>query len=136
MGYFKDENATRNTIDADRFLHSGDVGKLDKKGNLWITGRIKELIITAGGENIAPILIEEEIKKSIPIVSNAMVIGDARKFLTTILTFRYVLDKDGKYLIIKYQLEYQMNCHLMFYKSLNHWDLKLKILNKQLRILK
>ena len=99
MGYFKDENATRNTIDADRFLHSGDVGKLDKKGNLWITGRIKELIITAGGENIAPILIEEEIKKSIPIVSNAMVIGDARKFLTAILTFRYVLDKDGKYKI-------------------------------------
>ena len=63
MGYFKDEESTRNTIDKDRWLHSGDVGKLDKNGNLTITGRIKELIITAGGENVAPVLIENEVKK-------------------------------------------------------------------------
>lgn len=62
MGYFKNEKATAETIDLDGYLHSGDVGKLDKRGNLAITGRIKELLITKGGENVAPVLLEEEIK--------------------------------------------------------------------------
>ena len=57
MGYFKNEKATIETIDEKGFLHSGDMGKLDEKGNLYITGRFKELIITAGGENVAPVLI-------------------------------------------------------------------------------
>lgn len=89
MGYFKDEESTRNTIDKDGWLHSGDVGKLDKTGNLVITGRIKELIITAGGENVAPVLIEDEVKKNIPIVSNCMVIGDKRKYLSILLTLKH-----------------------------------------------
>ena len=75
-GYYKNEQATRETIDAEGFLHSGDVGKLDSKGNLQITGRIKELLITAGGENVAPVLIENAIKDELPFISNAMVIGD------------------------------------------------------------
>ena len=62
MGYFKDENATLRAIDEKGFLHSGDLGFIDKESIIYITGRIKELIITAGGENIAPILIENEIK--------------------------------------------------------------------------
>ena len=49
MGYFKDEEETKKTIDNRGFVHSGDVGKVDSEGNLTITGRIKELIITAGG---------------------------------------------------------------------------------------
>lgn len=49
MGYFKSEEETRNTIDNKGFVHSGDVGKVDAEGNLTITGRIKELLITAGG---------------------------------------------------------------------------------------
>jgi len=57
MGYFKNEKDTREIFDADGFIHSGDLGTM-KDGFLEITGRIKELIITAGGENIAPILIE------------------------------------------------------------------------------
>ncbi|CAD8081672.1 unnamed protein product [Paramecium primaurelia] len=95
MGYFKDEESTRNTIDKDRWLHSGDVGKLDNKGNLTITGRIKELIITAGGENVAPVLIENEFKKTIPIISNCMVIGDKRKYLSILLTLKHQLKPDG-----------------------------------------
>lgn len=72
-----------------RFLHSGDIGKLDKDGFLTITGRIKELIITAGGENIPPVLIEEEIKKEIgSVVSNVMVVGDRRKFLACLITLK------------------------------------------------
>ncbi len=94
-GYYKNESATRETLDAEGYLHSGDVGKLDSKGNLSITGRIKELLITAGGENVAPVLIEEEIKKELPFISNAMVVGDNRKFLATLLTLKYDLDKNG-----------------------------------------
>lgn len=57
MGYFKNEEETRSTIDNKGFVHSGDVGKIDGEGNLTITGRIKELLITAGGENVAPVPI-------------------------------------------------------------------------------
>lgn len=96
MGYFKNEADTMNTIDGKGFLHSGDVGKIDERGNLSITGRIKELIITAGGENIAPVLIENEIKEALPFVSNAMVIGDKRKYLIVLLTLKYNLDKENK----------------------------------------
>lgn len=66
-------------------------------GNLKITGRLKELIVTAGGENVAPVLIENEIIKALPIISNCMVIGDLKKYLAVILTFKLALDKNGKY---------------------------------------
>ena len=95
MGYYKNEEATRETIDSQGFLHSGDVGKLDEKGNLTITGRIKELLITAGGENIPPVLIENEVKKEIPFISNAMLIGDKKKYLVMLLTLKYNTDKNG-----------------------------------------
>ena len=57
MGYFKNEKETKDTIDQKGFVHSGDVGYLNQNKVLSITGRIKELIITAGGENVAPVLI-------------------------------------------------------------------------------
>ena len=62
MGYLKNEEATRIAIDSQGFVHSGDRGKLDADGYLHITGRIKEIIITAGGENVAPVRIEDNFK--------------------------------------------------------------------------
>ena len=62
MGYLKNEEATKEVIDSQGFFHSGDLGKIDENNFLYITGRIKELIITAGGENIAPVLIEDHFK--------------------------------------------------------------------------
>jgi long-subunit acyl-CoA synthetase (AMP-forming) len=59
MGYLKNDEATMNVIDSDGFFHSGDIGCIDKEGYLDITGRLKEIIITAGGENISPIQIEQ-----------------------------------------------------------------------------
>ena len=95
LGYFKNEQETRLTIDKQGFLHSGDLGRLDKTGNLSITGRIKELIVTAGGENVAPIIIENIIKLELPIISNSMVIGDMKKYLSVILALKHDLGKDG-----------------------------------------
>ena len=84
-GYYKDPVATAETLDAEGWLHSGDVGVLDERGYLQITDRKKELIITSGGENVAPQLVESVIK-SIPVVSQAVVVGDRRKFLSALLT--------------------------------------------------
>src|SRR5204862_28545 len=69
----------------DSWLHSGDLGAFDKDGFLSITGRKKEIIITAGGKNIAPKNIEALIKQS-PLVGEAVVIGDRRKYLTAPIT--------------------------------------------------
>jgi long-chain-fatty-acid--CoA ligase ACSBG len=57
MGYYKNPKETAKTIDKNGFLHSGDMGKIDADGVLFITGRLKELLITAAGENIPPVLI-------------------------------------------------------------------------------
>lgn len=84
LGYFKDPDATAATL-VDGWLQSGDLGSLDGDGFLRITGRKKEIIITAGGKNIAPLNIEAALK-DLPLVSQAVVIGDRRKFLSALIT--------------------------------------------------
>ena len=61
------------TIDGDGWLHSGDLASVDMDGFYYITGRLKELLITAGGENVAPVPIEDAIKEELPCVSNVLV---------------------------------------------------------------
>ncbi|XP_060765381.1 long-chain-fatty-acid--CoA ligase ACSBG1 isoform X2 [Neoarius graeffei] len=94
MGYLNMEDKTKETLDEDGWLHSGDLGKTDEDDFLYITGRIKELIITAGGENVPPVPIEDAVKKELPIISNAMLIGDKRKFLSMLLTLKCVTDAE------------------------------------------
>lgn len=92
MGYLNREDKTIDDLDDDGWIHSGDIGSVDEQGFVYITGRIKELLITAGGENIAPVPIEDVIKEHLPAMSNAILIGDKRKFLTCFLTFKTVVD--------------------------------------------
>jgi len=84
LGYYKEPEATAESL-RDGWLCSGDLGQFDRDGFLTITGRKKEIIITAGGKNIAPKNIEAAIKQS-PLVGEAVVIGDRRKFLTALVT--------------------------------------------------
>jgi len=84
-GYYKNPEATADTIDADGWLHSGDKGEIDADGYVKITGRIKELYVSSGGKNIAPLVIEETMK-SIPMVSQCMLIGDGRKYCSALFT--------------------------------------------------
>jgi long-chain acyl-CoA synthetase len=84
QGYYKNDEATREALE-DGWLHTGDLGEMDEDGFLSITGRKKDIIITAGGKNITPANIEAEIKQS-PYVSQCVVVGDRRPYLVALIT--------------------------------------------------
>ena len=84
MGYLNQPEKTAETIDAEGWLHTGDVGSMDDEGFFRITDRMKDIIITAGGKNITPSEWENELKFS-PFVTDAVVIGDRRAYLTAII---------------------------------------------------
>lgn len=84
LGYYKEPEATAETL-KDGWLYSGDLGAIDRHGFLSITGRKKEIIVTAGGKNIAPKNIEGALKND-SLISEAVVIGDRRKYLTVLVT--------------------------------------------------
>lgn len=89
-GYHNLPEKTAETFTADGWLKTGDLGSLDEDGRLMITGRKKDIIITAGGKNVSPIPMEEEIAKC-PIVEHAVVVGDGRPFIGALVT----LDPEG-----------------------------------------
>jgi len=76
MGYLGKEKSTWDVFDHDGFFHSGDQGRIDSDGFIRLTGRIKDLIITSGGENVAPSQLELDLKSTCEFLSNAMIVGE------------------------------------------------------------
>jgi long-chain acyl-CoA synthetase len=89
-GYWQNDAANAEVFTADGYFRSGDLGKLDDEGYLSITGRKKELIVTAGGKNVAPAVLEDRLR-SHPLISQCMVVGDNKPFIAALIT----LDPDS-----------------------------------------
>ena len=85
MGYWRNEAATHDALDADGWFHTGDIGEIDDDGFVRITGRKKELIVTAGGKNVAPAVLEDRIRAHW-LVSQCLVVGDQQPFIAALVT--------------------------------------------------
>ncbi|XP_076657735.1 acyl-CoA synthetase bubblegum family member 1 isoform X1 [Halictus rubicundus] len=94
MGYLNEPEKTAEVFDEDGWLHTGDLGTEDTDGFLYVTGRIKELIITAGGENIPPVHIEQLVLAELAALSNAVLIGDKRKYLTMLVSLKTEMNNE------------------------------------------
>jgi long-chain acyl-CoA synthetase len=84
-GYWQNDAATKEALDDDGWLRTGDLGSLDDEGFLRVTGRKKELIVTAGGKNVAPAVLEDRLRAH-PLISQVMVVGDNRPFIACLIT--------------------------------------------------
>jgi len=89
-GYWQNDAANAEVFTKDNYFRSGDLGKLDDQGYLYITGRKKELIVTAGGKNVAPAVLEDRLRSN-PLISQCMVVGDNKPFISSLIT----LDPDS-----------------------------------------
>jgi len=94
MGYLNREDATRKDMTEDGWLKTGDLVSIDQDGFHFIVGREKDLIITAGGENIAPQTIHDTVKEKLPIISQVLLLGDKQKFVSTFLTLAVEVNTD------------------------------------------
>jgi len=84
-GYWRNPDATADVLDSDGWLRTGDIGDLDDEGFLRVTGRKKELIVTAGGKNVAPAVLEDRLRAH-PLISQCMVVGDGRPYIACLVT--------------------------------------------------
>jgi long-chain acyl-CoA synthetase len=93
-GYFRDEDATREVLGDDGWLRSGDIASIDGDGFVTITDRKKDILVTAGGKNVAPQNLENALKSS-PLVSQALVVGDRRPYVTALITLEPDVDREA-----------------------------------------
>ena len=85
VGYWNNEQATGESIERDGWFHTGDIGEVDDEGFVRITGRKKEIIVTAGGKNVAPTVLEDRLRAH-PLVSQCMVVGDGQPYIAALVT--------------------------------------------------
>ena len=95
MGYLNQEKSTWDSFDSEGYFHSGDKGKIDENGLVTITGRIKDLVITSGGENVDPAPIELAIRSACPLISHAVLVGDRRNYVALLFTLKVQRDQNG-----------------------------------------
>jgi long-chain acyl-CoA synthetase len=95
VGYYNNADATKEALEGDKWFHTGDIGELDSEGYLKITGRKKELIVTAGGKNVAPAVLEDRLRAN-PLVSQCMVVGDQKPFIACLVTIDEEVFPDWK----------------------------------------
>ena len=84
-GYWRNEEATADALDREGWFHTGDVGEIDEEGFVRITGRMKEILVTAGGKNVAPSVLEDRVRAH-ALVSQCLVVGDGRPFIAALVT--------------------------------------------------
>jgi long-chain acyl-CoA synthetase len=84
-GYWNDEESTREVLERDGWLHTGDVGEVDDEGFVRVTGRKREILVTAGGKNVAPAVLEDRLRAH-PLISQCLVVGDGQPFIAALMT--------------------------------------------------
>jgi long-chain acyl-CoA synthetase len=84
-GYWRNEAATHEVLERDGWFHTGDLGEIDEEGFVRITGRKKEILVTAGGKNVAPSMLEDRVRAH-ALVSQCLVVGDGRPFIAALVT--------------------------------------------------
>jgi long-chain acyl-CoA synthetase len=120
-GYYKDEAATREVVGDDGWLRSGDIAQIDEDGFVTITDRKKDIIVTAGGKNVAPQNLENALKMS-PLVSQALVVGDRRPYVAALITLEQGVDRNGAEEKIQAVLE-DVNRELSRYEQIKRFTI-------------
>jgi long-chain acyl-CoA synthetase len=118
-GYFKDEEATHEVLPGDGWLRSGDLGHLDEDGFLTITDRKKDILVTAGGKNVAPQNLENALKMY-PLVSQALVVGDKRPYVAALITLAEDADPETARFEIEHAVE-EINSELSRYEQIKRY---------------
>ena len=120
-GYFKDEEATREVLSEDGWLRSGDVGQLDEEGFLTITDRLKDILVTAGGKNVAPQNLENALKTH-AVISQALVVGDRRPYVAALITLSEDVDPKGAAPAVQRAVD-QVNSELSRYEQIKRFTI-------------
>ena len=120
-GYFKDEEATREVLSEDGWLRSGDVGQLDEEGFLTITDRLKDILVTAGGKNVAPQNLENALKTH-AVISQALVVGDRRPYVAALITLSEDVDPTGAAPAVQRAVD-EVNSELSRYEQIKRFTI-------------
>ena len=120
-GYFKDEEATREVLPGDGWLRSGDLGQIDDDGFLTITDRKKDILVTAGGKNVAPQNLENALKTH-AVVSQALVVGDRRPYVAALITLSDDADVESAETLVREAVD-EVNRELSRFEQIKRYTI-------------